>query len=125
MPKSKYARKQRKAQYNAPIHTRRKNVASHLSDALAKDANRRSALVIKGDTVRILRGDEDIVGTEGKVTNVNTRTGRIVVEGVTMPKADGTMKARPVHASNVVITKLELTDPRRKRKLQQGEERSA
>jgi large subunit ribosomal protein L24 len=124
MQRSKHARKQRKAQLNAPNHVRRKNVASHLSEGLSKDAGRRSAMVITGDTVRVMRGDGEIVGTEGKVTDVNTKTGRIVIEGITMPKADGTMKARPVHASNVIITKLDLSDPLRKRKLQPGQEGS-
>ncbi len=68
--------------------------------------------------MKIMRGDEGSWGVEGKVTEVNTKTGRIIIEGVTMPKADGTMKARSVHASNVMITKLDLNDPWRKEKLQ-------
>ena len=120
--KSKQARKQRKAQYNAPVHIRRKMVASHLSEALMKQYGRRSTLVIHGDVVRVMRGDEGVLGIEGKVTKVNTKTGRLIIEGITMPKADNTQKARPVHASNVIITKLELKDPRRKAKLQHTEE---
>jgi len=122
---SKQARKQRKALYNAPIHVRRRNVSAHLSEELMKQTGTRSSRVIKGDTVKVLRGDEGVKGIEGKVSDVNTKTGRIVVEGITMPKADGTMKARPIHSSNVIITKLELTDPRRKEKLQRKEEGSA
>jgi large subunit ribosomal protein L24 len=122
---SKQARKQRKALYNAPIHVRRRNVSAHLSDELMKQAGKRSTRVIKGDTVKVLRGDEGVKGVEGKVSSVNTKTGRIIVEGITMPKADGTMKARPVHSSNVIITKLDLTDKRRKAKLQNVQEGSA
>ena len=122
---SKQARKQRKALYNAPIHVRRRNVSAHLSEELMKQTGTRSSRVIKGDTVKVLRGDEGVKGIEGKVSDVNTKTGRIVVEGITMPKADGTMKARPIHSSNVIITKLELTDPWRKEKLQRKEEGSA
>jgi len=117
--KSKQARKQRKARYNAPNHLLRKMLSSHLSEALSREFNRRSAQVNVGDTVKVLRGDEGVKGVEAKVTSVNTKSGRIIVEGITIPKADGTMKARPVHASNVVITKLELKDPMRKEKLQQ------
>jgi large subunit ribosomal protein L24 len=70
--------------------------------------------------------DEGVKGVEGKVSDVNTKTGRIIIEGITMPKADGTMKARPVHSSNVIITKLELKDNWRKEKLfQRKEEGSA
>ena len=122
---SKQARKQRKALYNAPVHVRRRNVSAHLSDELMKQTNTRSSRVIVGDTVKVLRGDEGVNGVEGKVSDVNTRTGRIIVEGITMPKADGTMKARPVHSSNVIITKLDLTDPWRKERLQHKKEGSA
>lgn len=122
---SKQARKQRKALYNAPIHVRRRNVSAHLSEELMKQTSTRSTRVIVGDTVKVLRGDEGVKGIEGKVSDVNTKTGRIVVEGITMPKADGTMKARPIHSSNVIITKLDLTDPWRKGKLQHKEEGSA
>ncbi|HUL39060.1 MAG TPA: 50S ribosomal protein L24 [Methanomassiliicoccales archaeon] len=122
---SKQARKQRKRQYNAPDHVRRKMVSSHLSDDLKKQFKRRSAMVVKGDTVMVLRGDEKVRNVEGKVTAINTRTGKVVVEGVTIAKADGTLKERPVHASNLVITKLNLTDPWRKEKLEGVKEGSA
>src|SRR5512137_1774093 len=122
---SKQARKQRKRQHNAPEHLRRKMVASHLSDGLMKQYNRRSALVIVGDTVMVMRGDEKVRNIEGKVTDVNTRTGKVVIEGITIAKADGTLKERPVHASNLVITKLNLTDPWRKEKLEAVKEGSA
>ncbi len=110
--------------YNAPLHVKRKMVASHLSDALAKEYGLRSVLVIKGDTVRVMRGDEDVQGVEGKVAKVNTKTGRITIEGITIPKADGTQVPRPIHASKIMITKLELSDPKRKGKLQQAKEAS-
>jgi large subunit ribosomal protein L24 len=122
---SKQARKQRKRQHNAPEHIRRKMVASHLSEDLMKQYKRRSALVVKGDTVLVLRGDEKVRNVEGKVTKVDTRTGKVVVEGITIAKADGTLKERPVHASNLVITKLNLTDPWRKERLEAVKEGSA
>jgi len=122
---SKQARKQRKALYNAPNHVKRRMTASHLSEQLMKECNRRSACVIKGDTVRVLRGDEDVRGLEGKVTEVDIHTGRVVVEGVTVAKADGTKVAKPVHCSNLVITRLDLNDPWRKEKLQGSKEGSA
>jgi large subunit ribosomal protein L24 len=122
MVKSTKARKQRKALYNAPAHVRRKNVASHLSESLRKDYGRRSANVIKGDTVMIIRGDGDLIGTEGKVAEVNTRTSRLTIEGVTIPKADGTEVSRPIHSSNVIITKLDVSDSWRKEILTRTEE---
>jgi large subunit ribosomal protein L24 len=122
---SKQARKQRKRQHNAPEHVRRKMVASHLSEGLMKQYKKRSASVVVGDTVVILRGDEKVKNVEGKVTNVDTKTGKVVIEGVTIAKADGTLKERPVHSSNLVITKLNLTDPWRKEKLEGVKEGSA
>ncbi len=122
---SKQARKQRKRQYNAPEHVRRKMVASHLSENLMKQYKKRSAVVVKGDTVMVLRGDEKVRNVEGKVTDVDTKSGKVIIEGVTIPKADGTLKERPVHASNLVITKLNLTDPWRKEMLEGVKEGSA
>jgi large subunit ribosomal protein L24 len=100
-------------------------VASHLSEDLKKQYGARSAMVVAGDTVKVLRGDEKVKGVEGKVTKVDTKSGKVVVEGVTIAKADGTLKARPVHASNLIITKLDLTDPWRKGRLEGRKEESA
>ncbi len=122
MVQSKKARKQRKAFYNAPLHIRRKNISSHLSDELRKQYGLRSLQVRKGDTVRVMRGDEDIVGLEGRVAAVITKSGRVSVDGVTVAKADGTQTARTVHASKVEIIKLDLSDPKRKEKLARAKE---
>ncbi len=119
---SKKARKQRKALYNAPNHVRSAMISSHLDEPLRKEYKMRAVRVIKGDTVRVMRGDEDVLGQEGKVQEVETKTGHIIIEGVTIAKADGTQTARPIHSSNVLVTKLNLTDPRRKDKLTQAKE---
>lgn len=124
MVQSKKARKQRKAFYNAPLHIRRKNISSHLSEELQKEYGLRSLQVRKGDTVRVMRGDEDILGVEGRVAAVITKTGRVSVEGITAAKADGTQTGRPVHASKVMITKLDLSDPKRKERLARAKEAS-
>ena len=121
MVQSSKTRKQRKAFYNAPAHIRRKMVSSHLSDELRKDFGIHAAQVVKGDTVRVMLGDEDVVDVEGKVTQVDTRSGRLVIENVTISKADGTLVARPIHASKVEITKLNLSDPMRKQTLSKKE----
>ncbi len=107
---SSKARVQRKTQANAPSHTKRKMLSAHLSDELRRQYGVRTARVCKGDTVAIIRGDEDVRGTEAKVIEVFTNTGRVAVEGVTINQADGTAIARPVHASNLIITKLNTED---------------
>jgi len=112
--RSSKARVQRRTQFNAPTHVRRKMCSAHLSVELREKYGSRSVRVCRGDTVAVLRGNEDIRGTEGKVIDVMLDTGRITIEGITMNQADGTAVARPIHASNVVITKLNLNDEWRK-----------
>ncbi|MDR3206600.1 MAG: 50S ribosomal protein L24 [Candidatus Methanoplasma sp.] len=119
---SSKARVQRKAQANAPSHVKRKALSAHLSQDLRDKYGVRTARVCKGDTVAVLRGDEDIRGTEGKVLEVFTKTGRVSVEGVTVNQADGTAVVRPVHASNLIITKLNAEDPWRVDSLSKNKE---
>lgn len=119
---SSKARTQRKAQANAPTHVKRKMLAAHLSDDLREQFGVRTARVCKGDTVVILRGNENIRGVEGKVINVITKDGRVTIDGITINQADGTAVARPIHASNLVITKLNLADSWRKDALSKNKE---
>lgn len=118
---SSKARIQRKTSANAPVHVKRKMLSAHLSKDLSKQYGKRSARVCVGDTVIILRGAEDVRGVEGKVLSVITDEGRVTIEGVTINQADGTSVARPVHASNLVITKLNLDDAWRKDALSRKE----
>ena len=100
MAASSKARVQRKNQANASAHVKRKMLSAHLSDELRA----------KGDTVIVVRGNEDIRNIEGKVLEVYTKTGRVSIEGITINQADGTATERPIHASNLVITKLNTED---------------
>lgn len=111
------ARKQRKARANAPLHKKRRMVAAHLDSTLMREYNVRSLTVRKGDTVKVLRGGEGVRGLESKVAKVELSDCKIIIENVTVAKADGTLKQRVVDPSNVVITKLDLSDPWRKEKL--------
>jgi len=112
--RSSKARVQRRTQFNAPTHVKRRMCSAHMSIELREKYGSRSVRVCRGDTVAVLRGNEDIRGTEGKVIDVMLDTGRITIEGITMNQADGTAVARPIHASNVIITKLNLNDEWRK-----------
>ncbi|HKM09778.1 MAG TPA: 50S ribosomal protein L24 [Candidatus Methanomethylophilaceae archaeon] len=111
MAKSSKARVQRKEQANAPAHKKRKMLSAHLSDDLREKHGARTARVCKGDTVVVLRGNEDICGFEGEVLDVYTDTGRVAIEGITIEQADGTATIRPIHASNMVIVRLNDEDP--------------
>ncbi|WP_135606326.1 50S ribosomal protein L24 [Methanococcoides sp. NM1] len=114
---SKQPRKQRKARYDAPLHIRQKYMAAPLSKELRGKFGR-SASVIIGDTVVVMRGDH--AGTEGKVEALSLKSGTIVVEGVSVSKVDGTEVPRPIYPSNVMITSLELNDKRRESILSRG-----
>ncbi len=61
-----------------------------------------------GDTVEVQRGD--FAGTEGEVTNVDLREASVYVEDVTVDAADGEDVPRPLDASNLVVTELDLED---------------
>jgi len=115
--RSSKARVQRKRQNNAPTHVKSKAVSAHLSSELREKYGKRSARVCRGDTVVVMCGKEDIRGNEGKVEEVLTSEGKVIIDGVTVKQADGTAVARPIHASNLVITKLDLTDEWRVEKL--------
>lgn len=113
--RSRQPRKQRKSLHQAPLHTRHKKLASHLAEPLLVKYNRRSLPVVKGDTVKVMRGAYR--GHEEKVASVDLTMMKVTVEGVTNMKADGTRVARPVDPSNLLITKLNLTDARRRERL--------
>ena len=49
---------------------------------------------------------------------VDTGSGNIFVEGLTHSKADGKEEGIPVHSSNVVVVKVDDSDPIRLKKLQ-------
>src|SRR6185503_17764692 len=97
---SSQPRKQRKAMYDAPHHIARKAMASHLSEELLLKYNRRSLTVIKGDEVKVLRGD--FAGKTGKVIGIDPPARRVTVDGVVNKKADGTEVARSIHPSNLL-----------------------
>jgi len=116
--KSIKSKKQRKELFNAPLHKRRKWISAHLEENLLLKYDKRGVPVIKGDTVRVMRGS--FKGHEDKVVNVNIRRRQVEIEGMTMTKADNKKIAKPIHASNLMITKLNLTDKWRRSKLEKG-----
>jgi len=116
--KSLKARKQRKEYFNAPLHKKRKWISSHLEENLLLKYDRRRISLVKDDTVKVMRGG--FKGHEGKISRVNQRRRQVEVEGLVMTKADGKKIAKPIHASNLLITKLNLTDRWRRKKLEKN-----
>jgi large subunit ribosomal protein L24 len=93
-------------------------ISAHLDGKLIEKYNIRSFPLRKGDTVKIIRGDKKIKGFETKVTEVNIKKGTIIVDGVTIAKADKKQVERPIQPSNVIITKLDLSDTLRRKRLE-------
>jgi large subunit ribosomal protein L24 len=91
---------------------------ARLEKKLADKYKLRNVQIRKGDTIKVLRGD--FRDREGKVAKVNLKDETIEVDGVTVHKADGSEVSRPIHPSNVIVTKLELKDKRRMSKLEGG-----
>ena len=101
--------------YTAPKHIRHRGMAAHLAEDLLLKYNVRSVPVRKGDTVKILRGA--LKGHVDKVAKVNLKKGLVTIENATIAKADGTQLPKWIHPSNLLITKLDLSDPWRRKKL--------
>ncbi|KZX17768.1 50S ribosomal protein L24 [Methanobrevibacter cuticularis] len=116
---SKQPRKQRKALYNAPLHARRKIMSVTLSKDLREDFNKRSLPIRTGDTVKIMRGE--FKDHEGKVESIDTKKYKVVIEGVTLSKPDGTSVFSPIHPSNLMIVDADLKDERRNRIMEREE----
>jgi large subunit ribosomal protein L24 len=112
---SSQPRKQRKARYTAPSHANTKFLNAPLTTELKEQYKKKTLRVVKGDTVKVTRGD--FAGDEGLVDAVDTSKSKIIVHGVSNTKVDGTEVPRAVDASNVKITKLNLADKRRVAKL--------
>jgi large subunit ribosomal protein L24 len=113
---SKQPRKQRKRRRTAPLHERHDQVRATLSDDLREEYGRRNVRVNEGDTVEVMRGD--FAGHEAEVVDVDLRSETVSVEEVVIEKADGEEVPRPLDASNVRVTELNLEDDRRRERLE-------
>jgi len=108
---SKQPRKQRKYRYNAPLNLRRRFLTSHLSKELASKHGIKRIPLRVGDKVKIMRGE--FKGKESKVEMMDLKKSKVMITGVEVTKKDGS-KSRPlVHASNLLITELNLDDKKR------------
>jgi large subunit ribosomal protein L24 len=114
MIRSAKPRKQRKFRFTAPMHTRQNFVNVHISKELSAKlgTRRRSIEVRKGDTVKVMTGDNK--GKSGKVVDVELRTGKIRIDGIIRKNSKNKDLQIPIHASNVYLLDLDLTDKLRK-----------
>src|SRR5215218_2902064 len=101
---------------HVPRHKRDKMVSAVLEDGLRKQYGKKSIRVIKGDSVRVIRGEYK--GVEGKVDKVDTQHATFHIEGIQREKIKGGQVKVPIHSSKVMIIALNLDDNYRSNKLQ-------
>lgn len=96
-----------------------KNVLRH-----ARNAERVATKITKGDTVRVLRGDDK--GKEGKVIRVFLKKGRVTIDGINIVKRHRRARTQdeqsgiiempaPVALSNVMLLDPKSGEPTRVR----------
>lgn len=103
----------------------RKTEAGRYAVRHARKSERTRMPVSKGDTVRVMRGEE--AGKEGKIIRVYPKTGRVTIEGINIVKRH--RKARraeeqsqimempaPMHHSNVMLLDPKSGAPTRVRR---------
>ena len=119
--------------YQATYATKNKQLGSNLSKDLQKKYGKRSARVVEGDSVTILRGE--FKGVDGKVSKISVQKSSVAIEGVKKEKTKGDKFDVYIHTSNLVITslnsedkwriaKLESKDPRKQPKIEKTETKS-
>jgi large subunit ribosomal protein L24 len=97
----------------------KKNVTRH-----QRNAERTTMHVSRGDTVRVMRGDDK--GKEGKIIRVYLKTGRVLIEGINMVKKHRRARTQdeqsgimdmpaPMSASNVMLLDPKSGEPTRVR----------
>ena len=107
--------KQRTRTRRADLHERHDQVRATLSPDLREEHGQRNVRVNAGDTVEVMRGD--FAGEDGEVNAVDLKDAVVYVEDVTVEAADGEEIPRPLDASNVRVTDLDLSDDRRQERL--------
>ena len=113
---SKQPRKQRKYRYNAPLHIRGKFINAHLSPELRKKYNFRSLRLKTGDKVKIMRGQHK--GKEEKVIEIDLKKSKVYLDKIIVTRIDGNTAKIPFNTSNLMITDLDLSDKKRKQKIE-------
>ena len=118
---------QRRKLLNAPLHQRWKRLHARLDRPLREKYGKNSIRIQKGDTVRMMRGialinDAITRHFETKVAEVDLKRGKVYLENVTRKTAKGKQVWIPVDPSNLIITKLDLSNPRRREKLKLSKE---
>jgi large subunit ribosomal protein L24 len=108
---SKQPRKQRKYNYNMPLHLKQKEMSATLDKVLRKKYNRRSLELRKNDEVSVMRGK--FKKKAGKIEEVNRTKLKVAIEGINITKKDGNKIKAWFHPSNLKIIKANEDDKKR------------
>ncbi len=119
---SKQPRKQRKFRHKAPMHIRQKLVSAHLDRALRKEYAVRSMQVRKGDEVVVVSGEYK--KRKGVIARVDLKSLKIFVDGLKRKKVSGQEVDVPIDPSNVMITKMNLDDKKRRKFIERKKSKS-
>ena len=106
-------------------HVQRKSEAGRNAVRHARKSERVKMPITKGDTVRVMRGEDKT--KEGKVIRVYPKTGRITIEGINIVKRHRKARraeeqsqimemAAPIHHSNVMLLDPKSGEPTRVRR---------
>merc|ERR1711953_252997 len=105
-------RKQRKRQFTAPSHIRRKLMSAPLSKDLRQKYGVRSMPIRKDDEVQVLRGHYK--GQQvGKVVQCYRKKFVVYIERIQREKASGASVYVGIHPSKVCIVKLKMDKGRK------------
>ena len=108
--------------YYATMKTASIQLSSLLSENLRKKYGKKSARVVEGDSVKVIRGE--FTGVDGKVTKVSSANNGLTIEGVKKEKLKGEKYYVFIHTSNIEITGLNTDDKWRINKLEGKDVRS-
>merc|ERR1711890_35062 len=105
-------RKQRKRQFTAPSHIRRKLMSAPLSKDLRQKYGVRSMPIRKDDEVQVLRGHYK--GQQvGKIVQCYRKKFVVYIERIQREKANGTTVYVGIHPSKIQIVKLKMDKDRK------------
>jgi len=94
--------------YRASNQTINKQISAPLSKDLRKKYSRRSARIVRDDSIKIIRGEYK--GLTGKVSKISIGTSSVALEGNKKEKSKGEKVDVFIHSSNVIITSLNTSD---------------
>jgi large subunit ribosomal protein L24 len=110
--KSSKPRKQHKNRAKMPLHKDSKLIRAPLDPVRYGRSSVRRITLRTGDTVKVVRGSRS--GHEGKVARIDLKKKRVSIEKALINKADNKEVTLWFDASNLIVTKLDLSDPVRK-----------